>query len=192
MEIAGYRSQDTKAWPGKISLVIEVGSGKHSLREMETELQKSFTTTAVVFEGYIEQQGDLAIAAKKMKLKGRLVRINIKGTKPSQLKTLIDRRVVDYVSLWLKAPLYKESYGDDFEKVRESVQLLGASKVEHEIVLDWGGLSDGDVKDAASQVTGTFVLFGDRAFDELREKALELTGPKHIRIRNSGGEQSIN
>ena len=83
------------------------------------------------------------------------------------------------------------TYGKDYERVRETLQAIEGSSVKHEIVLEITGLQEADIKDAASQVPGTFVLYGDRGFDELRAVAGRLTGPKHIRIRNRGAEQSI-
>ena len=191
MDVADYRGPDTKAWPGKISIVVVAGSGSKTVKEMLAALQSQFTVQAVVFTGNIESQSDFPIIAKRVKLKSKLVRVDIAGTNPEQLKVLLERRLVDYVSLWLRAPLYEESYGDDFERVRQSVQLLEGSKLPHEIVLEWGVLSEADVKDAASQVTGTFVLYADRGFDELRTLAKTLTGPKRVRIRNKGGEQAL-
>ena len=191
MEVANYRVPDTKAWPGKISIVVAVGSGSKTVKEVIAVLQSQFTVQAVVFTGDVESQSDLPIIAKKMKLKNKLVRVDMNGTNPGQLKVLMERGLVDYVSLWLKAPLYAETYGDNFEAVRQSVQLLEGSKTPHEIVLNWGALSDADVKDAASQVTGTFVLYADKGFDELGEMAKTLAGPKRVRIRNKGGEQSL-
>jgi len=188
MDVAEYRSQDTKAWPGKIAVVVVAGKGNSSMREVAAELQKSFTTNAVVFEGDVESQGDLPIVAKKMKLKNKLVRINTSGKNPDLLKKLVERRLVDYVSITISGPLY--SGNGDFQKIRESVKYMQSSAVAHEIVLDWNG-DESDAVEAASQVTGTFVLYADRGFDELRAVASGLSGPKHVRIRNSGGEQSI-
>lgn len=155
------------------------------MREVDAELQKSFTTNAVVFEGEVERQGDLPIVAKKMKLKNKLVRVNTDGTNPGLLKKLVDRRLVDYVSITIGAPLYEGS-----EQIRESVKLMQSSSVQHEVVLDWSG-DESDAREAAAQITGTFVLYADKGFDELRAVASTLEGPKHVRIRNSGGEQSI-
>ena len=195
MDIASYSGQDTKVWPGKISLVVVAGRGKHSMREVEAELQRGFTTNAVVFAGDVEHQGDLPIIAKKMKLKNKLVRLETDGSNPSQLKKMIDRKVVDYLSLHIPAPLYKDSFEKagrhDFEKVRESVKIAESSGVEHEIVLDVSGLSAEEVRDAASQITGTLVLYVDGPLGKIEEIARSLEGPRHVKVRNSAGERAV-
>ncbi len=196
MEITNYQSQDTRVWPGKITLVVTMGNGTYTTRNLEQELQKSFTTNAVLFQGNVEKQSDLPIVAKKMKLKNKLVRINTNGTNPQLIQTMMTRRVVDYVSLHIPAPLYKEAFekvgAREFEKVRETIKLLESSTLPHEIVLEWSEkLTPSDIKDAASQIPGTFVLYADKGFDELRELAQGLTGPKNIHVRNNGGEQAI-
>ncbi|MFC2174457.1 hypothetical protein ACFLQ2_01145 [archaeon] len=188
MDVAGYRCQDTKAWPGKIAVVVVAGNGRHSMKDIEAELQKSFTTNAVVFEGHVETQSDLPIVAKKMKLKNKLVRLNTNGKNPELLKKMVERRLVDFVSITITGPLY--SGNGDFQKIRDSIKFMQSTKVEHEIVLDWNG-NESDARDTASQITGTFVLHADKGFDELRAVASTLEGPKHVRIRNNGGEQSI-
>lgn len=184
MDIAAYRSQDTKAWPGKIAVVVIAGSGNHSVREIEAELQKSFTTNAVVFEGEIEKQSDLPIVAKKMKLKNKLIRVNTNGSNTDMLRKMIERRVVDYISLAISSE-------KELDDVRDTVVLIERSKVPHEIVLKSDRLTEEEIKRVASSVTGTFVLYGEKPFDELRAVAQQLTGSKHVRIRNKGGEQSI-
>jgi len=195
MDIASYTGQDTKAWPGKISMVIVAGNGRHSMREIEAELHKGFTTAAVVFRGEVEKQSDLPIIAKRIKLKNKLVRLETDGSNPEHLGKMIARRVVDFVSLMLPAPLYMDSFEragrHDFEKVRESVKLLELSPVKHEIVLDANKTSEAEIKDAASQVTGTLVLYANRGLGELVEAAQGLTGPKHIWVKNKTGERAI-
>lgn len=195
MEIASYTPQDTKAWPGKISMVIVAGRGGHTMKEIEAELHRGFTTNAVVFRGAVEKQSDLPIIAKRVKLKNKLVRLETDGSNPEQLGKMIDRRLVDYVSLELPAPLYKDSFEKagrhDFEKVRESVKLLESSGVGHEIVLDADGMGGSELEDAASQVTGTAVVYGNGGLDELAEIAKGLAGPKHMRVRNKSGERAV-
>lgn len=196
MNIASYRNQDTKAWPGKIALVVIAGKASCTMRELEQELQKSFTTNAVIFEGDVETQNDLPIVAKKMKLKNKLVRVNTRGTNPEMIKTMMKRRVVDFVSVRIPAPLYKEAFdkvgAQGFEQVRDTVRLVESSATPHEIVLEWSNaLTPDDIKDAASQVRGTFVLYADLPFDKLRALAAGLSGPKSVRIRDKNREQSI-
>ncbi len=195
MDIASYTSQDTKAWPGKISMVIVAGNGRHSMRELEAELHKNFTTNAVIFRGDVEGQSDLPIIAKRMKLKGKLVRIETDGSNPKQLGKMIARKVVDYVSVHIPAPLYRDSFEKagkhSFEEVRKSIRMLESSGVAHEVVLDANGLQDGDIRDAASQLTGTLIIYADRELSGLERIARDLEGPKHIKVRNQNGEKAI-
>ena len=195
MDIADYHSQDTKAWPGKIALVVTAGPARRTVKDVEQELQKSFNVEAVVFEGDFERQSDFPIMAKRIKLRNKLIRLNTDGTNPAQLKTLIERRLVDYVSVRIPAPLYADAYAKagakGFDQVRETMQLLESAAVPHDVTLLADALSEADIKDAASQVRNSFVLYADKPFDELRALATKLTGPEHIRIRNKQGEQSI-
>jgi hypothetical protein len=169
--------------------------GRHSMREVEAELHRNFTTNAVIFRGEVERQSDLPIIAKRMKLKNKLVRVETDGSSPEMLKKLIGRRVVDYIAIRIPAPLYQDSFErkgrHDFVSVRESVRIAESSQVGHEIVLEADGLSEGEVRDAASQITGTLVIHADRDASGLRELAQGLEGPAHVRVRNREGEWAI-
>jgi len=77
----------------------------------------------------------------KIKKEGFLVEIETNGANPGMLRDLVDRSLVDYLALDIKAPLEWEKYKkvagiiDEklFEKVKESVKILSSSNVDYEL-----------------------------------------------------------
>jgi pyruvate formate lyase activating enzyme len=73
---------------------------------------------------------------KKVKKKGFLVKVDTNGTKPRMLAALIKDRLVDYISMDIKAPLEKydsvASVSVDKGAIEESVRLIRESAVAHE------------------------------------------------------------
>ena len=69
-----------------------------------------------------------------------LVKLDTNGTNPSVLKALMDRKLLDYVAMDIKAPLTVEKYskatGIDIEslleKVKESIRILLDSNMDYE------------------------------------------------------------
>lgn len=81
------------------------------------------------------QQG-LADFAATVKAAGFKVKLDSNGTKPLVLQTLIDRGLLDYVAVDIKAPRAKYSrlagVAGEYETVAQTVALLQESTVEHE------------------------------------------------------------
>lgn len=79
---------------------------------------------------------DLPKFIEKIKELGLLVKLDTNGTNPKMLKELIDRKLIDYVAMDVKAPL------DEYEKVvrvnvdknmlRESINLIRNSGIDYE------------------------------------------------------------
>ena len=73
---------------------------------------------------------------ERIKAMGFCVKIDTNGSKPSVLKELVDRELVDYVALDFKAPIYKleKICGRDyFKEFEESFALLRGCKIPYEI-----------------------------------------------------------
>lgn len=73
---------------------------------------------------------------ERIKAMGFCVKIDTNGSKPSVLKELVDRELVDYVALDFKAPIYKleKICGRDyFKEFEESFALLRDCKIPYEI-----------------------------------------------------------
>jgi pyruvate formate lyase activating enzyme len=72
----------------------------------------------------------------RVKSLGYLLKVDTNGTRPKRLRKLMEERVVDYVSLDLKAPLerYPEvvRYKVDMDAVEQSIRLLRRGGVDHE------------------------------------------------------------
>lgn len=83
---------------------------------------------------------DLPDICSKLKKMGFLVKIDTNGTNPTMMKELMDRGLVDYIAVDIKAPLTVEEYskatGINAEKlvgkVKETVEILLRSKMDYE------------------------------------------------------------
>ncbi len=80
---------------------------------------------------------ELCRSIKKLGLK---IKLDTNGTKPEMLRRLIEERLVDYIAMDIKAPLEEENYSTltrvelngTFDKLKESVELIINSGVDHE------------------------------------------------------------
>ena len=76
----------------------------------------------------------------RIKKIGFMVKLDTNGTNPTMLKELLDRKLLDYVAMDIKAPLTTEKYsratGVNAEKllenVKESIRLLMESGTDYE------------------------------------------------------------
>lgn len=81
---------------------------------------------------------DLEAFCKKIKSLGKKVKLDTNGSNPTLLKNLVEKNLVDYIAVDIKAPLEKKKYsqatGVDsfFDKVNESIHFLLNSKVYYE------------------------------------------------------------
>lgn len=104
--------------------------------------------------------------AYRVKSIGYLVKLDTNGTRPKRLRKLMEERVVDYVSLDVKAPLrrYPEVVRSrvDIDAIVESISLLRRGNVDHEFhTTVVPGLLDGDdLEEIAQTLAGSkrFVL----------------------------------
>jgi len=83
---------------------------------------------------------DLPDLCSKLKEMGFLVKVDTNGTNPVMIRELIDKGLVDYIAMDIKAPLTVEKYskatGVNTEKllgkVKETVRTLLGSKMDYE------------------------------------------------------------
>jgi len=83
---------------------------------------------------------DLPDLCSKLKEMGFLVKVDTNGTNPMMMKELMDKGVIDYIAVDIKAPLTVEKYsratGINAEnllgKVKETVRILLGSKMDYE------------------------------------------------------------
>lgn len=73
---------------------------------------------------------------KKLKEKGYLVKLDTNGTNPDLLKKLISDRLVDYIAMDIKAPIYKynivSNTNTDIDKITESMSIIKGSDIDYE------------------------------------------------------------
>lgn len=79
---------------------------------------------------------DLPSFIKKIKKMGFLVKLDTNGTNPKMLRYLIDKKLVDYVAMDIKAP--KEKYDlicqkkVNIKNIEKSIKILKEGKVDYE------------------------------------------------------------
>jgi len=73
---------------------------------------------------------------KKIKKMGYLVKLDTNGSNPKMIKDLIDKKLIDYVAMDVKAPKekYKETVGGkaNLKDIEESIEILKNSKIDFE------------------------------------------------------------
>lgn len=81
---------------------------------------------------------ELPAFAEKIKKMGFLVKLDTNGSNPEMLKELIDKKLIDYVAMDIKAPInsqtYKKIIGDgvSLEDIKKSVEILKIGKIDYE------------------------------------------------------------
>lgn len=132
-------------WCYNRNLVVPEEILKHSpipLKEIYKflEQRKGFLQGVVLCGGEPTIYDDLSDFAAAIKKMGYLVKLDTNGSNPEMLTSLIDKGLVDYVAMDIKAPKesYKERYKEvvgkyiDTKKIEQSINILKNSPVEYE------------------------------------------------------------
>ena len=148
MQIGGFQKTSLLDYPDTISAIIwTVGCNfncpfcynpqlvkktKNTISEEEVlsflKKRKGLLEGVSISGGEPFLQKDIADFIKKVKKFGYLVKIDTNGTFPDRLKELIEKKLVDYVSMDVKAP--KEKYGQltgvktDIKKIEISIDII--------------------------------------------------------------------
>ncbi len=158
MNIAGFTKFSLIDYPGKISAVVFLqgcnlrcpychnrelvipGFFSETLEEEEffefLSLRKGKLQGVVVTGGEPTVQRDLELFIKNIKNFGFYVKIDTNGLNPDVIENLIQKRLVDYIAMDIKAPL--EKYGKlsgvavDKEKLKSSISIIKAGNVDYE------------------------------------------------------------
>lgn len=101
---------------------------------------KNWRNAVCITGGEPTLQDKLPELCQKLKQMGFKVKLDTNGTNPTMLKELIDKKLIDYVAMDIKAPLtpekYSEATGIDtaslLEKVKTSIKTLMESNVDYE------------------------------------------------------------
>ena len=115
---------------------------KIPLQYIEDQLikHKNWRNAVCITGGEPTLQDKLPELCQKLKQMGFKVKLDTNGTNPIMLKELIDKKLVDYVAMDIKAPLtpekYSEATGIDttllIEKVKTSIKTLMESNIDYE------------------------------------------------------------
>ena len=108
----------------------------------EQEFFKFLEENKKMLEGVVITGGEPTMSPgliefmKKIKKMGFLIKLDSNGTNPDKLKDAIDKKLVDYIAMDIKAPLnkYKELTRSNIspKKISESIEIIANSKVSHE------------------------------------------------------------
>lgn len=163
MRIAGYLRTSLIEWPGKISSVIFVPgcnfrcpfchnsdlvdpkkmtkqptlSEKKVLADLEE--RKRWVDGVAITGGEPTLQTDLDKFLKGCRQKGFKVMVETNGSVTAALRSIIDKKLVDYLAMDLKAPLdkrYAKAAGlknFDPEIIKRSIEILLRSKIPFEL-----------------------------------------------------------
>ena len=90
----------------------------------------------VISGGEPLMQKDIVQFAEKVKKLGYLIKIDTNGMHPEKLKELIDKKLVDYIAMDVKAP--KNKYDNltgvktNIKKIEESIEIIKNSNIDYE------------------------------------------------------------
>ncbi|RLI46360.1 anaerobic ribonucleoside-triphosphate reductase activating protein [Candidatus Bathyarchaeota archaeon] len=162
MKIKGFIDISLVDWDGKVSSVIflagcnlccpfcyNVNLVLHPeklptipFEQIEQRLNKSrgWIDGVVITGGEPTIHNGLLGVCEKIKDMGFLVKLDTNGTNPMMVRELVDKRLVDYVAMDIKAPLTVEKYsrvcGANVEnligKIGETIDILLENRVEYE------------------------------------------------------------
>ncbi len=162
MEIKGFIDVSFVDWDGKLSSVIFLPSCNfrcsfcHNVNlvlhpekletipfesvENQLKKQRGWVDGVCITGGEPTLHKSLPELCSRLKKMGFLVKLDTNGTNPKMLKELVDRGLVDYVAMDIKAPLSERKYSkatgvnlkEMLEKVKESVNLLLESNMDYE------------------------------------------------------------
>lgn len=156
MKIGGFQKTSLLDFPGEISSIIwTVGCNFNCpfcynldvvkktakiISEEEIfsflEKRKNVIDGLVISGGEPFLQKDLLSFCEKVKKLGYKIKIDTNGTFPEKLKEFLDKKLIDYISMDVKAPKnkYQQLSGKktDLKKIQESIDLIRDSGLDYE------------------------------------------------------------
>jgi pyruvate formate lyase activating enzyme len=156
MKIGGFQKTSLLDYPDNVSAIIwtvgcdfrcpfcynrDIVLGKVGTTTEEEiisflEKRKGLLEGLVISGGEPLMQKDIVDFAEKVKKLGYLIKIDTNGMHPEKLKELIDKKLVDYIAMDVKAP--KKKYDKltdvktDITKIEESIEIIKKSGLEYE------------------------------------------------------------
>ncbi len=162
MEIKGFINLSLVDWDGKLASVIFLPNCNFRCpfcynstlvlrpEKLETipfkrvkdylKRQRDWIDGVCITGGEPMLHSDLPDLCSKLKETSFMVKVDTNGTNPMMVKELMDRGLIDYIALDIKAPLTIEKYskatGINAEKllgkVKETIRILLSSKIDYE------------------------------------------------------------
>ena len=114
----------------------------------------------VITGGEPTMHDDLLPFIERVKAMGFLVKLDTNGTNPAMLKTAIEKKLVDYVAMDVKAPMrtYHKTVGRpvDTSAIRKSIRILMEGQVAYEFrtTVVKALLSPEDIEEIAKEIAG--------------------------------------
>jgi len=147
----------------------------------ELERRRGFLDGAVLTGGEPTLQDDLILFAERLKQLGLLVKLDTNGSRPEVVRDLLDRGVVDYVAVDIKAPPDRyDAFGGLGARpadVEETVSLLKGAATDHEFRTTVApGLALSDIEAIAAWI-GPARRYVLQAFHVPRERTKGLLDP---------------
>lgn len=100
------------------------------------EKRKGMLEGLVITGGEPLMQKDIVQFVEKVKKLGYLIKIDTNGMYPEKLKELIDKKLVDYVAMDVKAPKNKydklTDVKTDIKKIEKSIEIIKNSKLDYQ------------------------------------------------------------
>jgi len=140
---------------GKLGLISE----KEVLSYLEK--RKGMLEGLVITGGEPLLQKDIVDFASKIKKLGYLIKIDTNGCYPKKLQELLDKKLVDYIAMDVKAPKKKyEQLTDvktDLKKIEESIEVIKTNAPDYEFRTTFipGLLTKEDILNIAKWLEGS-------------------------------------
>lgn len=160
MVIGGFQKLTLIDFPGKLAAIIFTGgcsfscpfcynsdlvspaSGAPRVKISQKSVFEFLKERMGLLEGVVITGGEPTInkelpgLIKKIKKLNYSVKLDTNGSNPKMLEDLIDKELLDYVAMDIKAPRerYSEAAGTkvDIEKIQKSINILKEGKVDYE------------------------------------------------------------
>jgi pyruvate formate lyase activating enzyme len=118
---------------------------------------------------------ELVSLVEKIKKERFFIKLDTNGSNPETMKELIDKKLIDYVAMDIKAPKekYKEFTGSkiDVKKIQKSIDILKDGKIDYEF--------------------RTTVVPGLHTKDDLLKMARWISGAKRYYLQNFRAEKTM-
>ena len=162
MDIKGFIDVSFVDWDGKVSAVMFLPNCNfrcpfcHNLNlvlnpenietilfeqvKKQLEKQRGWIDGVCITGGEPTLHSNLPELCSRLKKMGFLVKLDTNGTNPAILKELMNKGLIDYVAMDIKAPLTAEKYSrasgvkaeELLQKVKESIEALLESNIDYE------------------------------------------------------------